>query len=192
MVEIQKQIENKEYNQEQLKEIKDFEKLLERKKAYEKYPNLKWWYLDNNFFSISKNWDWEIDIFYKDWSPYFNTIEVRKDMEKAWVYEVIFEKAWFEEKLEDWVHKMIEINTWKELEPLSKEYFDAWQEIMFYETYRFINNSSYKELRKSLYDSLSFLRIWVEDLKSLRFKNAFNFYEILWKKEVNNVSLQKL
>lgn len=180
MVEIQKQnIPENLYSLEQQKEIDKFEKLMDRKKAYEKYPNLKWWYLGDNFFSISKNWDWEIDIFYKDWAPYFNVVQVRKDMEKAWVYEAIFTKAWFKEKLENRVHKMIDKQTWKEIDPLSKEYFEAWQEVMFYEVYRFINYSSVEELKKSKYDTLWMLWIW-QDSKCVRIKDLIILLKNMW------------
>jgi len=183
MTETIKQKENIDSKEKQTidkQKIEDFEYTLEYKKAYNKYPNLKWSYLWEWFFSISTKWDWEIDIFYKDIHPYFNVIEVRKGMQKDWVYESIFKLAWYEEKVENKIHKMLDLKTWKELDPYSKEYFKAWQEIMFYEVYRFINHSSIEELKRSLYETLDFLHKWIQDVKSLRIKDNEKITIKLW------------
>ncbi len=46
-----------------------------------------------------------------------------------------FESAWFKERKEDWLYNMYKVEWWKETWPIdinSPEYYQAWQDIIFY------------------------------------------------------------
>ncbi len=144
-----------------------FKEYLVRKKIIDKYPALKFKYLWNWYFAVDRDNNWEVEWFADFWVKPFIRIDImREGMKKTGRYEKILKLTWLEEKKENWIYKMKK--DWKDISQFSVEYFNAWCEIMYYETYYYINNLTLEEEEKSLYDSWMLELIWTEKLGSLR------------------------
>ncbi len=85
-------------------------------------------------FSVVSNKNWNINYFVNEkWDVLLWIVAVvDRHFVKNWK---AFEYAWFKEKKEDWKYNMYKVEWWKELWPIdinSPEYYQAWQDIIFY------------------------------------------------------------
>jgi len=99
------------------------------------YP---WWitlkFIDKYTFAFINKLTWNVNYFVNSkWEILFGLWNLReRPFLKNWK---ALEYAWYIEKKEDWIYNMYKIEWWKEIWPIdinSPEYYNAWQDIIFY------------------------------------------------------------
>ncbi|MDP2104135.1 MAG: hypothetical protein Q8K26_04410 [Candidatus Gracilibacteria bacterium] len=167
---ITEQPQTEEYQENYLREK------LKKKGVFEKYPNLKCQYLGNNYFAIDLENDGNIEGFFDYMAhPYIRVDETRKDMIRKKRYDTVLKLAGYEEKQENGIYNLYKNGT--KIDQMTRAYFDAWNDILFFEVYIHINTINKKDYEASLYDNAGLKSMGNEEVKCLRFKHIKELYK---------------